>query len=959
VKAFIAHTRDVALFPAASPLLEAAIAGVRAAGWAHDAMPFTASTLPPKDECERRIEESDVVLFIIGPLRGSIVKGLVDKSYVEFEYEFAGTKLKDRLCFVVDDNFSGYPVGLIKRQLQSDEEAQDRFRRLVDSNSTCYKITDASGLRDNVQAALESLRTEPLPDYSDLLAMYRRLTARGEYDAAFSLLSPKLEEMDFGQSRNHELLDLLGLLFPSDKGFKKDPLLTAAGDRAIALNFVARGLKNVGQPKRAVDVLMRGLSQHRANDVPRFFMLANLVNLLRLTGEFARADLEADHMVSAANNLREVVCEAYSLYWCGVLRADCGDVDAAVSMLRQAQILFERIPNKGRQAAGLGRTYAHLAQVELWLGHPAVALTFATRGLHLASVHRQPRESVFCRRLIGTAWMRLRDVTAAVAELTRAIEKAESCKYREEQRAATIALAESLSWNNQPDDARYLLSDELRRQAADGGLRLLLADYYNTKCILQQAEGRQSDAIRSAHAAYEAAWCSGPGAQYHWGLETANKHLRQLGAEPGIVAAPNPHLEHVKPQMLFLNAASLARASSRVQFTRFLRNIKGDYRYAPTKFAMLFKSWTDVRRIVMGRRDPKAVPHFIEIHLDNNCNLSCRYCRGELRPVDLAVAQRRLDEQDVVRLIDDLIEMNPEVFVRFSGLIGEPLAHPRINELLSNLTQRPGLQWGLTTNGLLMNKVAIKPLLSARYVHFSVDAGSDNTYRLLKEPSDGRRGSSSSFTRVMDNIDRLRRRRGSNSTPEIIVSCVLQEENCAELPVLAAIAKEKGADSLEVKMQHFDTRRGMTEAAVRSAFAKIEEIRRMHAGSEFRVIAVQNEADAIAKIQPETNQISFNRCYANELGLSATVAATAELNTCCQYYQATLGSVGDVSRDRFRTIWFGTRRREALKRDAKVTCVNCSPSDDFVNRFVQFLADCHASDTEFLNWVEYEVGLKH
>jgi hypothetical protein len=211
----------------------------------------------------------------------------------------------------------------------------------------------------------------------------------------------------------------------------------------------------------------------------------------------------------------------------------------------------------------------------------------------------------------------------------------------------------------------------------------------------------------------------------------------------------------------------------------------------------------------------------------------------------------------------------------------------------------------------------------------------------------------------MDNVGRLREQRGSASTPEIIVSCVLQQANYRELGKLAESAKKKGADSLEIKMQHFDARRGMTEAAVRHAFASIDEIRRTHAGPEFRVIAVQDESAAIAKIKPDRNQISFSRCYANELGLNATISATAEVNTCCQYYQNTLGVVGDVSRTRFKAIWFSGKRREVLKGDAKVKCVNCSPSDDFVNRFVQFLADSHASDPKFLDWVEYEVGLRH
>jgi MoaA/NifB/PqqE/SkfB family radical SAM enzyme/tetratricopeptide (TPR) repeat protein len=964
MKAFLAHTSDVARFPEMSPLLAAAIAGVRSAGWDAVSMPFHAASAPPREECERRILECDAVVFIVGPIRGSKVSGLPDKSYVEFEYDFAREKHKECLCFVIDPGFSGYPFGLIKQQSDADEQAQDKFKERVLRNRMCRLVLNASSLRDYVQAALEALRGEPRPDYSETLDTYKFLAKRGDRDAAFDLLKGLLEELDFGQNRNHELLALLGMLFPSEGGFDKDPDLRAPANRAVALNFVARALKNIGEPQAAATILRRGLGQYQEKGVPRFFMLANLVNLLRLTGEFAQAEIEAARMAEAAIDLNYRECEAYSLYWRGVLRADRGEVESAGEMLRQAQLLFEGMDRLLRGAAGLGRTYAHLAQFELWLGNPGVALTFATRGMHFGSVHHQPRESIFCRRLMGTAWVRLRDFAAGVAELNRAVDEADACAYKEEFVAAKIALAEARLLGGSSTEARYTLSDDIRQVAEVGGFRLLLADYYNMKCNVLRSEKRLAEAIATAEAAQEAAWCGGPGLHYRWGLEAARKHLRELGARfRNVIIDSAP--ASVEASTSFINPQDLGRASRRVLLTHFLRVIRGDYRYAPTKFETLFKVWPDVKRVVEQTRRIQSdiIPQFVEIHLDNNCNLACVYCRGGLRESSGTFATSRLAEANVIRLIDDLTAINPEVFIRFSGLIGEPLAHPNIMTVLGHLANKQGLQWGLTTNGLLMSKPEmLKLLLAARYIHASVDAGSDGTYRILKEPpstNSSHRRSPLSFSRVMANISELRRQRGAKATPEIIVSCVLQEENYTELETLAYHARISGADSLEIKMQHFDDRRRMTEGAVRGAFAAIEKIRQTEVGPTFRVIAVQNESEAVAKITSDTERISFSRCYANELGLNVTVSATADVQTCCQYYQDTLGPVGNISTGGFTRVWFGSRRRKVLKKNPRQSCINCSPSDDFVNRFVQFLADSHAADKSFLEWVEREVGLTH
>ena len=119
--------------------------------------------------------------------------------------------------------------------------------------------------------------------------------------------------------------------------------------------------------------------------------------------------------------------------------------------------------------------------------------------------------------------------------------------------------------------------------------------------------------------------------------------------------------------------------------------------------------------------------------------------------------------------------------------------------------------------------------------------------------------------------------------------------------------------------------------------------------------------------------MAFDSCYANQLGLSTTVDPKGAVQMCCQYYQRTLGSVGTLSEKlRFIPIADGNERLQALSKAPRDHCDDCSPSDHFVNRFVQFLKDAHAEDAKlrlqsgvvdpildppFLDWAENEIQM--
>jgi MoaA/NifB/PqqE/SkfB family radical SAM enzyme/tetratricopeptide (TPR) repeat protein len=800
---------------------------------------------------------------------------------------------------------------------------------------------------------------------TEKIRYYETYVENGLYDIAWTYFRDDLNYvLDFLSSQNRKHLELLLRLLP--KG-ENDPRLASIKDKPGVFNALGRAYKNIGRPTMAVDLFQRQLELQYAKGHPDVRALGNLANALRLSGQLFEAENMAGKMFEEATRLNQPIWEAYSLYWNGVLLAGRGSIDDGTLLLEQAQVLFEDINDsvKHEGSAGAGRVYAHLAQIELWLGNPKMALAFARNAWWLVQQHHQHREKIFVSRLIGVAKLLLGDNNGSWKDLRSVLKEAEDCGYFEEQLAATIGLAELDRRVQNLPSARDRLSDDLRSQAEAEKYSLLLSDFDNTLCQIQQDRRHHVEAVEAATRAYRQAWCDGPPFSYYWGLMQATSHLVQLGAPLPAMPNPTPSLPQSDPTSYHevLDSGESVRAHLRAEFIMLLRTITGPYRYAPTKFIkMLREDWSAIRNIVTGKT-VSVGPQFVEIHVGEPCNLACIYCRGLRMPCEPSEEgeavrlpegpgatsspgkpEKFLEKAAMLRLLESIYQLNSRAFIRFSGLIGEPLLYRDIEEVFDAVNAK-GLRWGLTTNGVYMEGEKLRALLlKAMYVHVSVDAGTDETYATLKKGKPG------TLEKVLENVRYLAECRPG---PEVIVSFLLQETNYKELLSLANRVKAIGVDTLEIKMQHFDLRRRMSESAVNEAYDLIDGIRRDLSCTGFRVVVVQKRDEAFRKIR-DGQRISFERCYANLLGLNATIDPRGNVQMCCQYYQRTLESAGNVESDCLNSIWWHKRLNTALQCDPRGHCISCSPSDEFINRFVQFLREAHKSDASFLDWVEKE-----
>jgi MoaA/NifB/PqqE/SkfB family radical SAM enzyme len=381
----------------------------------------------------------------------------------------------------------------------------------------------------------------------------------------------------------------------------------------------------------------------------------------------------------------------------------------------------------------------------------------------------------------------------------------------------------------------------------------------------------------------------------------------------------------------------------RAKFLEMYGPIFGPYRYAPFKYHLLLSYlWEAIIAIANGE-ERMPPPRFIEMHLTEKCPLDCEWCRRFVRSVPDEEAS--IDLGLVKHLLVELKEMSPDGFVKVSGTIGEPMAYPEIVSVLEALNASQ-LAWGITTNGLFLNRPgAINALLAAKYTHISYDAGKPQTFTLLKG---GKPGDLERILTATRALAEAKKRTGSKM--EIVASMLLHRGNVRELPELSSTLKECGVNTFEVKVPHFASSLGMSFGELDEAYRLLDKAQQADAADGYRFVRVQDFASALVKIAGQ-DAATTPRCYAGMLGLTATIDPHGRLQACCQYFQATLGAMGDTTSG-LRAAWFGDRRREALARPPRGHCGSCSPSDAFVNGFVDYVSRAAKQDPEFIDWVE-------
>lgn len=130
-----------------------------------------------------------------------------------------------------------------------------------------------------------------------------------------------------------------------------------------------------------------------------------------------------------------------------------------------------------------------------------------------------------------------------------------------------------------------------------------------------------------------------------------------------------------------------------------------------------------------------SIPIHIEIEPMEACNHKCIFChwynssrRKQFKNLDFK-GNRTFNKKRLLKLIDELDEIGTKA-ISFTGA-GEPLLYPHMAEILDTIYAKK-INFGITSNlNMRLSGDLIKSLSHASWIRCSIDAGTNNKYKLM------------------------------------------------------------------------------------------------------------------------------------------------------------------------------------------------------------------------------------
>lgn len=185
----------------------------------------------------------------------------------------------------------------------------------------------------------------------------------------------------------------------------------------------------------------------------------------------------------------------------------------------------------------------------------------------------------------------------------------------------------------------------------------------------------------------------------------------------------------------------------------------------------------------------------LNLELTDHCNIKCRMCSQSLRDEAHGVPMRFMDWDTWRHALQGLAAVDDDVHL-CPHWLGEPTIHPQFDRFVEyafavNPGNRLFREFKLHTNGVVFGEERARLLLrmanrgdqapdTFRFLHFSLDAFSAESYRFVKG-SDRR-------DQVYRNVERFLRLRAETGSPwpYVTIAFVVQEGNHHEAAAFAA-----------------------------------------------------------------------------------------------------------------------------------------------------------------------------
>ena len=309
-------------------------------------------------------------------------------------------------------------------------------------------------------------------------------------------------------------------------------------------------------------------------------------------------------------------------------------------------------------------------------------------------------------------------------------------------------------------------------------------------------------------------------------------------------------------------------------------------------------------------------PEQVVIDLTNRCNNNCIGCwtRSPLlreKQPDMSWISEEIPFDSVIHLLNDLHDLGTRR-VRFTGG-GDPLIHPRLDEILRACKQR-NLITCITTNGTLITekRAALFAELPIDELAVSIWAATGDTYARTHPNKTGR-----TFDKLVRNLGILADKK--KLRPKVTLANVIFAMNHAEVEQMYDLALKVRADSLYYAV--LDPIEGYTDGLllgpdhVVQVNAQLDRIKRRNEALPPRQqLELENWEGFRRRVNSSAEQqdgsydadvIDAIPCYVG--WIFCRILANGDVAPCCRGSDLPLGN---INTDGFKKTWLGAKYTE-------------------------------------------------
>ncbi len=323
-------------------------------------------------------------------------------------------------------------------------------------------------------------------------------------------------------------------------------------------------------------------------------------------------------------------------------------------------------------------------------------------------------------------------------------------------------------------------------------------------------------------------------------------------------------------------------------------------------------------------------PAFVQIDLTNACNHSCQYCfyRGSKTGIELPRFKNTefIHYLAMLDIIDSMVECGVKA-VEYTGG-GEPTLHPYFKEIIS-YTINSGLEFSVISNGSTLDKFS-QIFRKAAWVRFSVDAGTEKTWKLYHQPKNGL-----SFNYILHNIRLLADRKPK--TMVLGFSFIITPINYNEIYKAAEIAKNIGMDNIRFSVAYTSSKDTIFRKIGRKINHEIARAAQLEDG-KFKVFSFHERIFDLSVSRKSYSSCGFQH-------FCGVIGADMKLYPCCTLKYRNNTVIGDLSTNSFKDEWRSSQRKKWL---GKFVCHSINCWMDRKNEFIEYILKKDALHRNFI-----------